>query len=685
MQFLKRYPRQILLALLVLGVLCFYVYKLMQMQVVEGEQYSRKAAQGSSYSQVLKAARGEIVDRNGLPLAVNRIGYNVVINRAFMEGNSENEIILRLVELVRPTGDQWIDNLPLSQTAPYTFTEEASAMVDRLRKSLGLGVFATAEDCMHWLIQTYQLELYDPPTQRLLAGIRWEMTQRGFSLSLPYTFATDVSLQTVGIVSEHSFELPGIAVQEAAQRQYFTEDIAPHIIGRTGPLFSEEYADYKEKDSTYALDDIVGRGGVESAFESLLRGQNGKQRIVLDANGKVLQVQEETPQVPGNTLVLTLDKRLQEVALRALAQEIAYLNETAPSGMGKEADAGAAVAINVKTGEILAAVTYPTYHTSDYATNYQALSTDPTWPLYNRALQGLYAPGSTFKPCVSLAALSGGIISENSQVFCARQYTYYNDYQPTCLGYHGPRTVLTALQVSCNVFFYDVGRRTGIDRIAETAAQLGLGKPTGIEINESVGDISSPTSKELFSTEPWYPGDVLQSSIGQLYNRFTPLQLANYAATIANKGRRMKLTLVKSINNYGQDTILQENTPQVATTVWGSEVDYDSIIEGMKMASLPGGTCYSYLGPTPYAVASKTGTPQTREFPNSTFIAFAPADNPQIAVAIVIEKGWHGYTGAPVARKIFDAYLLNDYSILENQTPAEESQTEGEENQAGQQ
>lgn len=662
MPILKKYVRQIALGLVVLGVFAGYLYKLMTMQIVMGEEYNRKAAQGSIRTQIVKAARGEIVDRYGRPLAINRIGYDVELNRAFMASGEENQTLLRLMELVSETGEKWTDNLPVSAAPPYTFTEGRDADVKRLRSSLNLGVFATAEDCMHWLIDSYKLEEFDQAKQRTLAGVRWGMTQAGFSATVPYTFAKDVKMTTVTKISEHSFEIPGVFAVESPVREYVSGSIAPHLIGVTGPIFAEEYESYKERDASYALDDRVGKSGIEKAFEKELRGQNGQQKISFDPSGKVLEVIGQVPQVPGNTVVMTIDKTVQEVAQKALEDQIKRLQATAKAGEGKEADKGAAVAIDVQTGEIIAAATYPGYDIGDYLSNYSSLAQDPARPLYDRSLMGLYAPGSTFKPVTGTAGFASGVINENSTVTCNRVYTFFPDRPFTCLGFHGNRNVKTALQVSCNIFFYDVGRRAGIEQIAKTAAEYGLGQPTGIELPEVIGDVSTPESKKKFETNPWYPGDVVQTAIGQLYNRFTPLQLANYAATIANKGKRMDVNIVKSIKSYNLDKTVYDNTPKVVNTVEAPAEAFDAILEGMKMASVPGGTAYSWLGPTPYLIASKTGTPQTHEFPNSTFIAFAPADNPRIAVAVVIEKGWHGYTCAPVARKIFDAFLLGNTS-----------------------
>ncbi len=653
-----------LLALILSGVFFGYLYKLMQMQIVQGEEYLRRAQQGAVRTQVEHAARGEIVDRYGRPLAINRSGFDVVFDGAYMPRGQENEIITRLIALMEDSGEEWTDNLPITKTQPFAFIEGYDSEIARLKSFLNLQEYATCDDVMHWLTETYQLQSYDPVLLRKLAGVRYEMSQRGYSISVSYTFAKDIDITTVTRVKERTFEMQGVDVVESAIREYVSGDIAPHIIGQIGPIYREEYLTLKDKG--YQMDDVIGKDGIEKYFEDQLRGVDGERQITLDSRGNVVEIRQTKAPQPGNTVVLTLDRDLQRVAQTALENQIKKLQQTAKEGEGREADAGAAVVIEVKTGDILAAATYPSYDINNYRSDYSRLSTDPLNPLWNRALNGLYAAGSTYKPSVALAGLAEGIVNPSSTVHCGGVYTFYAPgYSPTCLNVHGPINVLNALRVSCNIYFYDVGRRLGIENINKYSAQLGLGQPTGIEIGEKTGQLSSPQTKEkIGSSEPWYPGDVLQSAIGQLYNEFTPLQLANYAATIGNRGKRMDINILKSIKNYSFTETVQDNEPRVAQVVDAPASAFETVVQGMVMASGPGGTSYYWLGDYnsgnyPYVIASKTGTPQTSEFPNSTYICFAPAEDPQIAIAVVIEKGWHGYTGAPVAKELFDAYFFS--------------------------
>ena len=654
-----------------------FLLRLAQVQIVSGADYLARQQRGSSRSQVIKAARGEIVDRQGRPLSYNQACYNIVFDRALAPEGSENETILKLINVLRGTGQVWIDNLPLTVSAQGAAFTESNDAVARLRKHLGTNSYTEADDVFYWLRQRYRLtdQPADPNAQwftalspdeqdwlgrlsandaRDIAGVRYEMERKGYSLSVRYIFAEDISLETAVLLRQMSNDLPGVEVVETARRGYIDGDLAPHIVGRVGAIFADELEGYLSQNKGYTREDLVGKEGIERAFESALRGTDGVRRIELDANYHVVDIQEEQAAVPGNTLVLTLDKDIQRAARDALIGEIQYLNETAPEGRGREADAGAVVAIDIKNSEVLAAVTYPSYDLETYSRDYAQNASDKLYPFLNRAFSGIYAPGSCFKPVVGIGGLIEDIVAPDSHVNCQRVYGFLPTYQPTCLGYHGPLTVTEALRVSCNIFFYDTGRQLGIARINEYAQALGLGVPTGIELTEAKGTQCDPNTI--------FPGDVLQAAIGQLDNGYTPVQLANYCATLARRGVRMDLSLVKSISSYydWQDTI-STHTPEVVSTLGVDPSVLDPIIEGMIQATHDvRGTAYSYLGDYPITVASKTGTPQTNEFPNSTFICFAPADDPQIAIAVVIEKGWHGFTGAPVARAVLDAFFFPD-------------------------
>ncbi|MEG1448519.1 MAG: penicillin-binding transpeptidase domain-containing protein [Oscillospiraceae bacterium] len=373
------------------------------------------------------------------------------------------------------------------------------------------------------------------------------METKDFSLANPYTFANDIESTTATVIMENSMKLKGAYVSENTKRSYPNGDTAPHIIGQVGPIYENE-RDIYTKEKGYNLNDIVGKSGIEKTMESVLRGKDGKKQIVLDSKGAVTEILENEAAQPGNTVVLTIDAKMQQIATQALEKKIKQLNANAREKRGKEADSGAVVVIDVKTGEVLTSANYPTYDLANYNKDFAALNEDKRRPLWDRALLGQYSPGSVFKPVVGVAAMGEGLMEAEDTVFCGHTYTFFQDYQPTCVGNHGAIEITRALQESCNIYFFDVGRRLGVDTINKYAKELGLGVETGIELPENVGRLSTP---ELFSSlrknEVWTGGNTLQASIGQLDTRFTPMQIANYTSTLANKGKRMDVNIIKSV------------------------------------------------------------------------------------------------------------------------------------------
>ncbi|MBR5485018.1 MAG: hypothetical protein IKV41_00735 [Oscillospiraceae bacterium] len=673
-------------------IVVLYIIRLMNLQVVHGQEYKSMSNSSTARTQTIESTRGEIVDRNGSPLASNKISYDIILDRAFLPYNkkatssserddSENDIILAALELLNSQGEEWIDNLPITMEKPYRFISGKEKQVEALKTSIQIGLYNDVNTTYKNLLEWYDLTdaPYTDQQKRWLAGVHYQMDLSGFSVRVPYVLAKDVSIDTVTKMRERSFSLEGVDYQQSTARQYVDGDVAPHIIGTIGMLTAEEYTALTEQGKTfkseketlpdsrkYLLSDFIGKAGIEYAMEDTLRGSTGTRRIVINNKGDVLESEVTQEAIPGSTVVLTLDSVLQRTATQALLDEIAYLNANAPEGQGREADAGAVVAVEVKTGEVLVACNVPSYNLESYRQDIDELLQDPKRPLVNRALMGQYRPGSTFKPIVATAGLATDLIEGPTTVDCTYQYKFYDDYQPYCLSHHGPIDVYGAIKHSCNIFFYDVGRRLGISEINRYAQAYGLGQPTGIEIGESKGRLSSPDFSQKMGSK-WYDGNVLQAAIGQLDTEVTPIQLANYAATIANKGKRMKLHLVKSVQSFDFAETIYENEPVVVDTVDASLQDYKVLTDAMVQTQRTG-SASMFLGDYPIDVACKTGTPETTKsgFPNSTFICFAPADDPQIAVAVVIEKGWHGYTGAPVARAVLDQYFYGSSAPAKN-------------------
>lgn len=428
--------------------------------------------------------------------------------------------------------------------------------------------------------------------------------------------------------------------------------LLPHALGFTGPITAEQWPAAQEKG--LAMDSIVGQSGLEAAYDDLLRGQDGQLLINTGLDGAVRTTVQQSSPTPGATLVLTLDAKLQTALQQALEERIQTLRTTAATGGGRETTAGAAIVVDVKTGGILAAANWPNYDLTQYRTDYAALAADPAAPLLDRVFQGLYAPGSAFKPAVAAAALTAGF-DPNDTVNCTGRYLYYSGYQPGCLqyGHAGPVDLRTALEHSCNIFFYDVGRRLGVDTFSAMAQQLGLASSTGVEVNEAAGRLT------WSSDDNYQAGLTLMAAIGQGNTAVTPAQLAVYAATLANDGQRPTLHFADHAVNTATGETVWQHQPQF-TTVAGGETVFGPIRDGMKRMA----QTTRVLREASVVCAAKTGSPQRAEtlpngshYVNSVLIGYAPADDPQIAVAVVLEYGGGGSNAAPILRSVLDAYF----------------------------
>ena len=653
--------RMMTLMIIIVCVFAIFAVTLFRIQIVEGDHYAALADSNTTTRINVSASRGEILDKNLIPVAVNRTTYAIMFDyNYFPVGETEemqkmqNDCLLRLTVLLTETGEKWNDSLPISDKAPYTFDENGGTSVDVLKNKLRMASYATAQNCMDELIKVYGLYGYTQEEQRTLAGIRFEMTLKEFAVRNPYVFAGDVSRSTMYRILENNDLYPGVDIETVPVREYISGDVAAHLIGTVGPIYAEEYTALKEKG--YAMNDEVGKSGIESAFEEQLRGTAGIRSLIKDKDGTVLDEQETQAPIPGNSVVLTIDTQLQKVAQDALAQKVAELRaQSTATTNGHDVKSGAAVVLDVKNGGVLTCASWPSYNLSEYSKNYNKLLKDPDNPLFNRALNGAFACGSTMKPGIALAALTEGTISPSSLLFCGGTYTFYDDYQPKCMGYHRNLSVIPALSYSCNIFFYDVGRLMGAEKMLQYCRQYGFGSATGVEIGESVGTLVTPDSKKKLGGV-WTAGDNLQLAIGQ-NGLYTPIQLAAYAMMIANDGVRYKTHLVHSIRSY-DGTSEQVVKPEVAATSKWSQTAINTVREGMIQV-VKSGTAYSSFGTAPYTIAAKTGTAQTGiegQSDHGVFIAYAPVEDPEIAIAVVVERGTSS-ASAQVARKIVDAYF----------------------------
>ena len=649
--------RRYILIGIIAVILTLFAVRLIQIQLIEGNMYSDLVFAGSTKEVTVKSTRGEIFDNEGNPLVTNETAYDIIIDRAYVTSDRTNEVILSLGKRLSSEGVEWIDNLPISTTEPFSFLENRANDISRLQRFLGLQNYATAQNCIDALIDLYGLSEYDTSSMRIIAGVRYEMSRKGYNISTPYTFAKGVSSSLAFSIEEDTENFAGIYTTEVAIRQYTDGTLAPHILGSMGPIYENETEYYKELG--YDLNDYVGKGGIEKLLESTLRGKNGTREVSLDYSGKVIGVSEKQAPECGYSVYLTLNQKIQKATQDALKNRIEEMASSSEEKYGSQAKGGSAVAVEVKTGNVLAMATYPSYDLSTFSEDYYDLINNSLDPLVNRALQGLYAPGSCFKPVTATAGYSCGALKGGTTYYCNHVFTYFSDYQPTCMYTHKELNLTTALQVSCNVFFYEIGIRAGIDRIANFAKQFGLGESTGIELFEYKGKMASIEAR-VASGGIWYPGDVLQAAIGTSDSRFTPLQLAMYTATLANNGTRMDANIISKIVSYDGQQIISQTKPQIASVVDADESVFEAIKKGMVAAShYSGGTAFRYFGGYPVTVASKTGTPENvgTKADDCIFICYAPAEDPEIAIAVVIEEGYQGYHGAPVAKEILDAYF----------------------------
>ena len=628
--------------LLVLSSACLCGYRLMKIQIVDSNTYISQHYSTDTYTQTIAATRGEIVDCNGDPIVQNSVGYNIIIEPdSFPKDNeSGNEVLLQLLHLLADVDVTFEESLPISKTAPFTFTTDDQDTLDEIRTTLNLNLYATAENCMDRLIDEYEIaDTYTEEEKRMIAGIRYEMQLRGFSMSNQFTLVKDIPLQIVTEIKERGLSLPGVNIIEDAIRTVTQGDVIPHEIGTVGPIYAEEYEELSKEG--YDLDDIVGKSGIEQAMESELRGKDGTKTISVQ-NGTVVSSEVTVPVQAGHTVMLTVDSTFQKDLQNILGNFIKNFDKlrdakTEGEGLGK-VTSGALVVLDTTDNSILGLATYPTYNLNDYTKDYDKLASDETSPLLDRATVGLYRPGSTFKTITATAGLNEGIVAGSSTYFCGHSYEY-KGHTYYCTGSHGNISGVQALQYSCNIYFYQLSEALTIDNLTKYAELYGLGSPTGIETGDAAGRFANPETYAEYGWE-WTVGHVLQAAIGQSETAVTPLQMAVVASTIANKGVRYQPHLVDSLWDYNLTEKIKDIEPTVAETIPIQHDDvYTYIQQGMIAASVTNMPDKYSLADLGYDVAIKTGTPQAGggRVQDSFFIGYAPADNPKIAFACVVE------------------------------------------------
>ena len=672
-------------------ILILFAWVLYDLQYVHGADYLAQSRRKIAKTETVEAARGKILDRYGRVLVTNRESYNVSLDTSFMEDT--NATLLKLLDICRQEGVTWTDTLPVSAEAPFVFTfdtagsgaisnlyalssslkwtsalperEEADGIRAAAQEGQGVS-YPSADAFLDKLRAYYEVDPLLPDNEaRALVGVRYELSLRSREVTYnAYVFAQDVEMSFIVQVKEA--DLPGVNIDTTTVREYNTA-YAAHLLGRVGLMSRAEWDNvYQALD--YPYNASVGKEGAELAFESYLHGTPGKRNLEINDQGKVVSgddnwvVDPISGEVlapdPGDNVIITLDIKLQEAVERILANGIESLKS-------EDTEGGAAVVIDVRDGGVLAMASYPTFDLTTYTQNYNELLSDPLNPLLNRATREVYPPGSTFKMVTAIGALEEGIIEPDTEILDTGRYRYYDDYQPQCWIYrdsggartHNLENVSDAIMDSCNIFFFDAGRRLGISLLEQYTAAFGLGEPTGIELSEETGWMDGPEYTES-QGQTWYEGNTLPAAIGQGNSRFTPLQLANYVATLANGGTHYAAHLLKEVKSNDFSQVVERYEPIVLNQLDIDPENLSAVTEGMLRVTTDG-SAKAYFADLGVQVAAKTGSAQVSSATesNALFVCFAPYEDPEIALAIVVEKGGSGSLLASIAAEILEYYF----------------------------
>lgn len=656
------------------------IVQLFNLQVVHGESYREQSNTRLSRTSIIKAARGSILDRSGNELAGVKTENNIEIYKTNISDDELNKSVLNLVELLNKYQIGYDDTFPI-KINPFEFTISGDELTN-WKKKYKIAEDATAEESFYKFKNKYEITNDNVEEIRKIISIRYIITTTGYSATKSITIATNVNEEVVAQISERNSDFPGVSISTNAARTYLAGNLAAHVIGYTGKIKEDEYNANKD---IYNIDDIIGKTGIEYVFEKYLKGTDGEKQVEMSVDGTITGETVAKNAIAGSDVVLTIDSNLQKVTQDALEN---CINKIRSGGFAQTYDAqgGAAVVMNVNTGEVLATASYPTFEPQWFVggisqENWAYLRDDSRHPQLNKTIQSTYEPGSTFKMVTAIAGLETGAITTKERINDTGVYRKYN-MEWKCWYYtsyhrgHGYQNVTQALQHSCNYFFYETGDRMGIDNLSKYALHFGLGKKTGIELpNEKEGAVASrETYAKLRNGGRIGPGDVLNASIGQGDNNFTPMQIAKYISSIANGGTVVKPTIVKSILNsdgteVAKDEIIQYTNEKLgySDTDDGITISQESVNvakEGMRMAaSEAGGTAYNIFKGFNQEVAGKTGSAEAgkdkngNDLVNAWFVCFAPYEKPEVAVVVMIENGGHGNYAAEVARDVLTQYF----------------------------
>ena len=661
--------------------------QLFNLQIVHGEEYREQSNTRLTRESTIEADRGSILDKNGNTIVGNNMGFSVDLYKTKIDDQTLNETILKIITVLEQNGDSYIDDFIINVN-PYAFSTDNQNTIANFKEDHDIEESATAEECFNKLKEEYEITNTDPLEARKIMAIRYAIQTEGYSSTRPLQISDDISRQSALIFNERSSEFPGINVVVEPVRNYSQGTTAAHIVGYTGKISSEEY---KTRKDTYDKDDIIGKTGIEYAFEDYLKGQDGIKQIDMSVDGTVQEEYVTKEAVKGSDVVLTIDLNLQKVTEEALANSIKKINSGGYS-QRYATNAGAAVVMEVKTGKILAMASYPTYNPQDFVgtistEKWNEYNNNVDKPLRNKAIQDNYAPGSIFKMVTAITGLETGATTTKERVRDTGTFYKYNESWRCWLrGGHGWVNITTAIEKSCNYFFYTIGTRIDIDDLAKYAKYFGLGVKTGVELpSETAGTVASRETAEKYG-RGWYAGDMMSAVIGQSYNSFSPLQMTKYISMIANNGKIVNPTIVESviradgteINKDEVEKAIKEKLGITDTDVEDLKISQESINvakEGMKsVTSDESGTAYSVFKNFPIEVGGKTGSAETASGSgngktNAWFAGFAPYDDPEIAVVVFIENGGHGWYTGETVRTIMEQYFgMNTTQVQEDMT-----------------
>lgn len=671
MERISRFRAIVLLAFFCL-IVGLYGIKLFNLQVVESEGKSQNMTVYQTKNRV-KASRGDILDRNGNVLVGNRASYDLAFNHFVIKSaDGTNQYLFDLINKAKELELTYIDHFPVTASRPFEYTHDQFTAVwtkyfQKYLRDREMDSDITAPLLVQKLRERYKIPAeWTDEQARAVIGLRYEFDLRGVANIPNYIFIEDISDKNLSAILE--LNVPGLMVESSTVREYHTS-FAAHIIGTMGAITPEQWPEYKEKG--YAMDAVIGQSGFEAAFEEYLHGVDGTRVDKVAKDGTIISQEYVKGKEPkaGNNVETTLDMNLQIVTEEALAKTMAELRDPEKNkGAGTDAQGAAAVVMTTK-GEVLAMASYPTYDLMTYNEKFEELSKAEFAPMFNRALHGAYPPGSTYKMCTLISAMNAGKYHATEEIEDLGVFTKYEGFAPKCLAYsskgvtHGSIDCVTALAVSCNYFFYELGDRIKyIDTLDATAKALGLGEPTGIELSENPGHRSNAESMMEAQGRKFTIGDLIQTSIGQSENKFTPMQLAVYTATLAERGNRYSATFLNRVVAPDYSKLILENKPQLVSSMEISDEIYNSYVEGMK-AAVTRGTAKALQGLSVTA-AAKTGTAQhglgKNKSDHGAFVCFAPAEKPEIVIALYGEQVGGGSAMGRVAKAILEYYFSAD-------------------------